>query len=145
MFKCVLKWKTDVKEKAQKLTKQYIKIYSSNINNNYINHNCRNNDESMLIDQISKNKNIFYDMNNYIHDPIVAHNEFKNRIVWSDKEINTFIESYSKNPKQFKKIADSLQTKSVKDVIEFYYNNRYNLNLKKYEIMGKKKGKLNHY
>lgn len=100
MFKWVVKWKTDVKEKAQKLTEQNIKMYSLKSNNKRINRKYNN--ESMIIDPISKSKNIFYDMNNCIHDLIVVHNEFKNRISWSDKEIDTFFEcvqQYLKNIK----------------------------------------------
>ena len=76
-----------------------------------------------------------YLMNRFVEDPKREHDEFRARLHWSNDERQTFVEVYRKNPKDFRKIADALPEKTHKDVIEFYYLNRYALCLKENEGM----------
>ena len=102
-------------------------------------HLCAN-DEPMYLDEMEKHQYVFYDMNRFVTDPVAEHLAYKNRLVWTDAEIKIFLERYTQHPREFKRIAASLPSKSVKDVIEFYDIHRIDLNLKDIEVASRKKG-----
>ena len=65
----------------------------------------------------------------------------KNRSVWTKNEIDIFIKMFRKKSKDFVKIAEKLETKSVKDCVLWYY-----LSKKKLKVKIKAKIKAsNHY
>lgn len=97
-------------------------------------------DQPMLMTKTRLVTNCYYNTNGLVNDPVAAHEEFKNRISWSDDEKKKFVSKYMQHPKKFRLIADSLPLKSVKDVIEFYYVNRYTLSLKEKETARRKRG-----
>jgi hypothetical protein len=75
-----------------------------------------------------------------VDDPVLEHEEFRGRLTWSEEEQKKFLSKYTQHPKKFRLIAESLPLKSVKDVIEFYYVNRYRLSLKEKEGVRRKRG-----
>lgn len=97
-------------------------------------------DQPMLMTKTRLMTNCYYNTNGFVPDPVSAHEEFKNRISWSEDEKQKFVSKYMQHPKKFRLIADSLPLKSVKDVIEFYYVNRYKLSLKEKETARRKRG-----
>lgn len=101
---------------------------------------CCANDEPMYLDEMEKHEYVFYDMNRFVEDPVAEHLAYKRRLVWTDAEIKIFLERYAQHPREFKRIAASLPSKCVKDVIEFYDIHRIDLNLKDIEVASRKKG-----
>lgn len=97
-------------------------------------------DQPQIMTRLRRETMCLFNMNGYVEDPEAAHKEYKNRISWSEEEKQTFVEKYIQRPKKFAFIAQSLPLKSVKDVIEFYYINRYDLNLKEKEGILRKRG-----
>jgi hypothetical protein len=84
----------------------------------------------MFLSKRERRANVYYDMNGLIDDPQFAHERFRARICWTEEERAIFIEKYKQHQKDFRKIKAALQDKTYKDVIEFYYLNRYPLNLR---------------
>ena len=101
---------------------------------------CCANDEPMYLDEMEKHEYVFYDMNRFVEDPVAEHLAYKRRLIWTDAEIKIFLERYAQHPREFKRIAASLPSKCVKDVIEFYDIHRIDLNLKDIEVASRKKG-----
>ncbi|OHT05191.1 Myb-like DNA-binding domain containing protein [Tritrichomonas foetus] len=97
-------------------------------------------DQPQLMTKLRMMTQCYYNMNGLVVDPEAAHNEFKNRISWSEDEKKKFITKYTQHPKKFALIAKALPLKTVKDVIEFYYVNRYTLSLKEKEGAHRKRG-----
>ena len=97
-------------------------------------------DQPMYLSSKDRRSECYYDMNRFVEDPKREHDEFRARLHWSNDERQTFVEVYRKNPKDFRKIADALPEKTTKDVIEFYYLNRYTLCLKENEGLARKRG-----
>ena len=94
----------------------------------------------MYLDPMEQEGYLFYNENGFVEDPVAEHESFKRRTSWTDQEKHIFYEKYSQHPKEFKKIAAALPTKSIKDVIEFYFINRRKLNLKIVDTQQKKRG-----
>ncbi|EAY12264.1 Myb-like DNA-binding domain containing protein [Trichomonas vaginalis G3] len=82
----------------------------------------------------------YIDTNAFVSEPISQFKQYKNRLTWTEEEKTIFVEKYRQHPKDFAKIADALPEKDVKQVIEFYYLNRYHLNLKENEGAAKRRG-----
>jgi hypothetical protein len=97
-------------------------------------------DQQMYLSQRERTIHCYYDMNGFVEDPPFKHAEFKGRISWTDEERDIFLEKYGQHPKDFRKIQAALPEKSHKDVIEFYYLKRYELNLKELGAAAKKRG-----
>ncbi|KAH0794909.1 Myb-like DNA-binding domain containing protein [Histomonas meleagridis] len=97
-------------------------------------------DQPQFMTMVRKRTNCFYNTNGFVEDPEAAHNEFKNRISWSEEEKEKFVTKYMQHPKKFHIIAKHLPLKCVKDVIEFYYVSRYTLSLKEKEGVYRKRG-----
>jgi hypothetical protein len=87
-------------------------------------------DQRMFLSTKERRANVYYDMNGLIADPRVEHDEFRARVCWTEEERTIFIEKYKQHQKDFRKIKAALPDKTYKDVIEFYYLNRYPLNLR---------------
>ena len=100
-------------------------------------------EQPQYIDENELNSYLFYNENDLVIDPLLEYNKFKNRITWTDNEKQIFIEKYSNSPKDFKKISNAIQSKSIKDVIEYYFLNRIKLNLKQIDNAPKNKNKKN--
>ena len=98
-------------------------------------------DEPMYLDDIEFNSFAYYNMNGFVEDPVRAHIEYKKRLVWTETEKQIFLDKYRLHPREFRKIAAGLPQKSVKDVIEYYYVHRIDLNLKGIEQQSKKRGR----
>jgi hypothetical protein len=95
----------------------------------------------MFLDAMEAASLRFWDFNNFVADPEREHVAFKGRLCWADAEVRVFVEKYSQWPKDFKRIAGALPNKSVKDVIEFYFIRRIELNLKDIEVAARKRGR----
>jgi hypothetical protein len=98
-------------------------------------------DQPMYLDPGEAESYGFFDMNGLVTDPVAEHRAYRQRLVWTDAEVTTFVERYAQHPRDFKRIAGGLPGKSVKDVIEFYNIHRGRLNLKELDIIQRKKGK----
>ena len=55
----------------------------------------------------------------------------KKRSVWTKNEIAIFIRMFRKKSKDFVKIADKIETKSVKDCVLWYYLSKKKLKVKR--------------
>ena len=97
-------------------------------------------DQIMYNSQEEKEAYLYYDENMLVEDPERAHQQFKNRLKWTDHEKKIFMEKYALHPREFKKIANSLPGKSIKDVIEYYHIYRIKIDLKKLEVAARTKG-----
>ena len=97
-------------------------------------------DRTMFLSQNQKISDCFYNKNGLVTDPVAAHDEYRSRLVWTDEEKRIFVEKYRQYPKKFSKICAALPEKCHKDVIEFYYLKKYELNLKDNEAALKKRG-----
>jgi hypothetical protein len=82
----------------------------------------------------------FHDMNGFVADPRQAHAEYRERLCWTEEERTVFVEKWRAHAKDFRKIKNALPEKSHKDVIEFYYLNRFELNLRDMDGAAKKRG-----
>ncbi|KAK8866597.1 DNA-binding protein snt1 [Tritrichomonas musculus] len=98
-------------------------------------------DQPMYLDDIEFYSYAFYTMNAFVPDPVKAHKEYKQRLTWTSAEKQIFLDKYRLHPREFKKIAAGLPHKCVKDVIEYYYCHRIDLNLKEIEQQSKKRGR----
>lgn len=98
-------------------------------------------DERMYLDDRELQSTAFHNMNGFVADPVREHHEFKRRIVWTPTEIQTFLDKYRLHPRDFRKISAGIPHKTVKDVIEFYYCHRIDLDLKGLEKQTKKRGR----
>lgn len=94
-------------------------------------------DQPMYLEDLEFYSYELYTMNGLVEDPVKAHREFKERHCWTEFEKNTFLDKYALHPREFKKIAQALPQKSVKDVIEYYYIHRIDLNLHDIELNSK--------
>lgn len=97
-------------------------------------------DQPLLSSNMKKEALCYYNMNGFVEDPQAEHDEFRNRVTWSEEEKKKFVSKYTQHPKKFRLIAESLPLKSVKDVVEFYYVNRFALSLKEKEGARRKRG-----
>ena len=97
-------------------------------------------DQPQLMTKLRMMTQCYYNTNGLVEDPETAHNEYKNRISWSEDEKKKFVTKYTQHPKKFALIAKSLPMKTVKDVIEFYYVNKFSLSLKEKEGAHRKRG-----
>jgi hypothetical protein len=98
-------------------------------------------DQPMLMTKAQKSAYCFYDTNGVSDDPQADFDEYRARISWSDEEKRKYLAKYGQHGKKFKLIAASLPLKTVKDVIEFYYVNRFRLDLKDRDSARRKRGK----
>ena len=155
IFKNILNHKIYINNKYRTLTYQYLKIYSDFKNSEVTGKKKQNesskeikpfnfaSDSIMYIDEIEKINHSFYDMNNITKDPVSSYFDYKNRTSWTYDEIKDFICAYSKYHKNFKRISEQITTKNLKDIIEFYYQHKLDLGLKRYDIFSKKRHQLN--
>ena len=85
----------------------------------------------------------YIDNNGLIRDVEQFRKERNAEIIWSEKEKQTFRETFALFPKDFEKIADFLELKSCADCVLFYYRHKKKENFKSSKLKPKKKGKLN--
>jgi hypothetical protein len=99
-------------------------------------------DQEMFMTDRNRLDGCFFDMNGFVDDPQSEHDEYRDRLVWSEEERQVFIEKYRQHPKDFRKIRAALPDKSYKEVIEFYYLNkfRYELSLRENEGAARRRG-----
>jgi hypothetical protein len=95
-----------------------------------------------MLPPMKRRQMTFNDQNRLCGDPVLEHERFKRRIVWTEKEVGKFLEKYARHPKQFRRIARDLPGKSVKDLVEFYYLMRFELNLKEVGGAAKRRAKM---
>lgn len=98
-------------------------------------------DTPMYLDDVEYESYAYYNTNAFVPDPVKAHKDYKMRLMWTESEKQIFLDKYRLHPREFKKIAAGLQQKTVKDVIEYYYCHRIDLNLKEIEQQSKKRGR----
>ena len=98
-------------------------------------------DQPMYLSEQERETYLLYDENCFVSDPLLEHNRFKDRVSWTESDKKLFIEKYAQHPRDFKKIANSIPSKTVKDVVEYYYINRKRLDLKGVEAQSKKRGR----
>jgi hypothetical protein len=98
-------------------------------------------DVAMYLDDSEFYNYGFYSMNGLVTDPVLSHLQYRKRLSWTAAERQTFLDKYRLHRREFKKIAAGLPHKSVKDVIEYYYVHRIDLNLKEVEQQSKKRGR----
>lgn len=96
-------------------------------------------DQPMFLDDSEFYSGEFYSMNGFVEDPVAEHKEYKKRLCWTKNEIQIFLDKYRLHPRDFKKISACLPQKSVKDVIEFYFIHRIDLDLKLLEKQNQKR------
>lgn len=88
------------------------------------------NPPAMKLDvEIEKNFQ-FKDENALVTDVALAERERKMLNQWTNEEKTIFIKKYLAFPKQFGKIAQYLDNKTVPDVVEFYFTHKHTFNLK---------------
>ncbi|EAX88394.1 Myb-like DNA-binding domain containing protein [Trichomonas vaginalis G3] len=97
-------------------------------------------DIPQLLSPEEKMERSYINTNALVTEPIAKFNEYRNRLAWTEEEKQIFVEKYRQYSKDFAKIADALPEKDVKQVIEFYYLNRYKLHLKENEGAAKRRG-----
>jgi len=97
-------------------------------------------DIPMFLTHQEKQRRCYYDTNGFVEDPIKEFEKFKNRTAWTEEEKAIFVEKYRLSPKDFDKIHEALPEKSIKEIMEFYYLNRYQLSLKENEGVAKRRG-----
>lgn len=97
-------------------------------------------DQEMYCREEERRLNGFRNANGYVDDPVGAYREYKERVVWTDDEKSIFVDKYRQYPKKFEKIQDFLPDKSYKEIVEFYYQHKYELGLKENEGLTKKRG-----
>ena len=85
----------------------------------------------------------FIDNNGLIRDIEQFEKERIAAIIWSEKEKQIFREKFALHPKDFEKIADSLELKDCSDCVLFYYQYKKQERFKSSKSKSKKKGKLN--
>jgi len=98
-------------------------------------------DQPMYLSEQERETYLLYDENCFVSDPLLEHYRFKDRVSWTESDKKLFIEKYAQHPRDFKKIANSIPSKTVKDVVEYYYINRKRLDLKGVEAQSKKRGR----
>jgi hypothetical protein len=87
-----------------------------------------------------RRSNCFCDLNGFVEDPRQAHTEYRERLCWTEEERTVFVEKWRAHPKDFMEFKNALPEKSHKNVIEFYYLNRFEFNLRDLEGGAKKRG-----
>ena len=97
-------------------------------------------DTPMILSKEQQIDRCYYDTNSFVGDPVSEFKDYKRRLVWTEEEKKIFVEKYTLHPKSFAQIAESFPDKTIKDVIEFYYLNRYRMNLKENEGAARKRG-----
>lgn len=97
-------------------------------------------DIPMILSKSEQIDRCYYDTNSYVRDPKKEFDQYRTRLAWTEEEKHTFVEKYRQHPKDFEKIAEALPQKTIKEVIEFYYLNRYKMNLKDNEGVAKRRG-----
>lgn len=66
-------------------------------------------------------KKILHDDNTkLIEDPISYENEFKKQNLWSLRDIEAFVKAYLETPKEFQRIKQKLQHKTLKELFFFF-------------------------
>ena len=97
-------------------------------------------DTPMILSKRQQIDRCYYDTNSFVADPVQEFKDYKQRLSWTEEEKKIFVEKYTLHPKDFALIADSLPDKTIKEVIEFYYLNRYHMNLKENEGAARRRG-----
>jgi hypothetical protein len=96
-------------------------------------------DIPMILSRSEQIDRCYYDTNSFVQDPKKEFDNYRARLSWTEDEKHIFVERYRQYPKEFEKIAEALPEKTIKDIIEFYYTNRYKMNLKDNEGVAKKR------
>lgn len=73
----------------------------------------------------------FITNNTRVEKPLLVEKEYKQDYPWFKEEEELFLKLYLRYQKDFTAIASFLPAKTTKDVIWFYYNKKYKLDLKK--------------
>ena len=102
---------------------------------------AKDNMMEMYLDPEEQEAMYFYNENGLVEDPVAEHDAFRHRVSWTEQEKQIFYEKYKAHPKEFKKIAAALPTKTIKEVIEFYFINRRKMNLKEADTAQRKRGR----
>lgn len=72
----------------------------------------------------------FIDNNGYIENPVEIENMYKRDNPWSKEEEECLVKLFDLYRKDFKTISSFIPTKSMKDIIWYYYVKKYDLGLK---------------
>lgn len=96
-------------------------------------------DTRMFISKREKFEKLYFDNNGFVPDPVKEHKEYMNRSVWVDGEKRAFIEAFRNYNREFNKIAKDIPDKTVNEIIEYYYLNKYKLNLLDIENVSKRR------
>ena len=97
-------------------------------------------DTPMILSRQQQIDRCYFDTNSLVNDPVQEYKDYKQRLSWTEEEKKIFVEKYTMHPKDFSFIADALPDKTIKEVIEFYYLNRYHMNLKENEGAARRRG-----
>ena len=73
-----------------------------------------------------------------ITDPITYNNDYKSSDLWSLEDIRLFIVQYLSQPKDFESISSHFYNKTTRDIIDFYHNFKYQIELQRHaeEVFG---------
>jgi hypothetical protein len=82
-------------------------------------------DVPMHRDGATKEGVCFDNRNLFVKDPIKSHQQFVRRLRWTDPEKIVFYRKLRAFGKNFHRIAECLPMRSTKEVVDFYYMNRF--------------------
>eukprot|EP00962_Isochrysis_galbana_P023270 scaffold7010_cov90-Isochrysis_galbana.AAC.1 len=85
----------------------------------------------MLLEPMLSAMPTYVPRNGVITDVMGEERERKKRLVWTEDEEAIFTAKYMTYPKNFRKIATFLEWKTPGECVQFYYLNKYKLDLKK--------------
>ncbi|KAJ5075501.1 duplicated homeodomain-like superfamily protein [Anaeramoeba ignava] len=85
----------------------------------------------MIIIPTERKLTSFYD-NNRLINAETSREVFEERHPeWTEEEVSIFLKIYSQSPKDFRLISNYLPNRSMREIIQFYYINRFKLGLNK--------------
>lgn len=134
-------YQLEIHEKVDLWPPEFSKALIKGNDRSCVQYAAKDNMMEMYLDPEEKEAMLYYNENGLVEDPVAEHDAFRHRVSWTEQEKQIFHEKYRAHPKEFKKIAAALPTKTVKEVIEFYFINRRKMNLKEADTAQRKRGK----
>ncbi|CEM10752.1 unnamed protein product [Vitrella brassicaformis CCMP3155] len=67
-----------------------------------------------------------------VEDPLRDERQRQQNSVWTFREIEAFMQRFMQHPKNFRRIAQAIESKTTRDCVEFYYLHKYKYGLKQY-------------
>lgn len=93
----------------------------------------------MYVTPEERRATVYVNTNGYVEDAKDVERSHRLKNPWTESEKAIFIKQYLKHPKQFRKIAQHLPTKSINDCVAFYYLTKFDV---KYKMLLKQQAKV---